>query len=334
MTATAVAAVTGITLAGCGNNGEEESESIQLRLAYEAPEGGAQTFAADIFSDTVEEASNGQITVQQYPGGQLGNESDTLDSVRAGDIDIAITSVANASGIMPESAVLSLHYLASSSDEAVELFSSEEVNDEYRRIAEENLSGIEPLSLFMLPIRHMYGSEAISEPADTEDNTIRVQAAESEHILFSAYGAQTVDIPMPELYSGLQTGLVDMAEGAVTTYLENNHHEVAPVVSLTYHELNGQVLWISTEALESLRDEQVDAVRAAALEVTREQPSMAIGLEEETFADLEERGVTIHEDVDVTAFQEIAEPYQQELAGEISDDAVSFLEVIRQSVGD
>lgn len=330
----AMGGLVGGGLAGCANGADAGTGGIELQLAYEAPTGTAQEIAANIFSESVEDASGGAVTVKQFPGGQLGGESDTLDKVRAGDVDIAITSVANASGIMPESAVLSLHYLASDSDEAISLFSSEAVNDEYKRIADENLEGITPLSLFMLPIRNIYSSEEVSTPADLQGKKMRVQASETEDVLFGAYGAQTVHLAAPELYSALQTGLVDMAEGAVTSYSANNHYEVAPVMSMTQHELNGQVLWMSVDTLESLTDDQLAAVEEAALAVTDEQPEQAVDLGEETFEELQGKGVKIHDDVDVESFAEIATPFQDEIAADISEDATAFLETIRQAVGE
>lgn len=321
-----------MTVVAAGCSGGVANGSTDLQLAYEAPAGTAQEIAANIFSDTVEEASDGTVTVKQYPGGQLGGESDMLDKVRAGDVDIAITSVANASGIMPESSVLSLHYLAKDSNEAFAIFSSNAVNDEYKRIAEKSLEGIAPLALFMLPIRNIYGSEEVSTPADLDGTKMRVQASPTEDVLFGAYGAQTVHLAAPELYSALQTGLVDTAEGAVTSYEANNHYEVAPVMSMTQHELNGQVLWMSTDVLESLSDDQIAAIEEAAGTVTDEQPQEAVALGDDTHKDLEGKGVKFHDDVDTEAFAKIARPFQDEIAADISDDAVTFLDVIRQSL--
>jgi len=323
-----------MTVAVAGCSGAAAGGSTELQLAYEAPAGTAQEIAANIFGEAVEEASDGTVTVKQFPGGQLGGESDMLDKVRAGDIDIAITSVANASGIMSESSVLSLHYLAKDSDEAVAIFSSDAVNDEYKRIAEKNLEGITPLALFMLPIRNIYGGEEVSAPADLEGTKMRVQASPSEDVLFGAYGAQTVHLAAPELYSALQTGLVDTAEGAVTSYDANNHYEVAPVMSMTQHELNGQVLWMSTDALESLSDDEVAAVEAAAATVIDEQPQEAVALGDKTHEELADKGVKFHDDVDTEAFAKIARPYQDEIAAGISEDAVEFLDVIRQALAE
>ena len=73
---------------------------------------------------------------------------------------------------------------------------------------------------------------------------------------FPAYGAQPVHMPFGEVYTSLQTGVVDMAENSVNVYLSNKHYEVAPVMSFTQHEANNNLLWVSDKTWQSLSDDQ------------------------------------------------------------------------------
>ena len=63
--------------------------------------------------------------------------------------------------------------------------------------------------------------------------------------MFPAYGAQTVHMPFGSVYTSLQTGVVDMAENGVNVYDSNKHYEVAPIMSMTEHEANNNVIWVS-----------------------------------------------------------------------------------------
>ena len=85
---------------------------------------------------------------------------------------------------------------------------------------------------------------------------VRVQATATEDTMFPAYGAQTVHMPFGSVYTSLQTGVMDFAENGVNVYLINKHYEVAPVLSMTEHEANNAILWISDKLWQSLTAEQ------------------------------------------------------------------------------
>ena len=98
---------------------------------------------------------------------------------------------------------------------------------------------------------------------------VRVQATATEDLMFPVYGAQTVHMPFGSVYTSLQTGVVDVAENGVNVYLVNKHYEVAPVLSMTEHEANNSLIWISDKLWKSLSDEQKRWVTAAADEVSK-----------------------------------------------------------------
>lgn len=317
------------TAAGAGGEIEEQ----EFVFAYEGPEGTAQQIAADIFGEALEEASGGALAIEQFPAGQLGGEPDLLEKVRSGDLDFIISSTANAAAIAPESGVMSLHYLMGSAEEAIAVFSDEGVNQAYKEMAEEEVDGARPLTLFMLPLRNMYGNEEVRSIEDIKGKKIRVQATATEDAIFGAYGAQTVHMAFPELYSALQTGVVEMAENAVTYYGLNKHYEVAPIMSITEHEANGQVIWVSDNTFDNLDPAAQEAVEAAAEKVRQEQPSKAIELQGELQAKYEEMGVQFVTDVDKSGFQEISVPMQDDIAEDLGPNAVKILEQIRKVTG-
>ena len=80
-------------------------------------------------------------------------------------------------------------------------------------------------------------------------------------------------MPFGEVYTSLQTGVVDMAENGINNYLINKHYEAAPVLSLTEHEANNAALFVSDKVWSSLTDEQKKWVQAAADEVSQNEPA-------------------------------------------------------------
>ena len=109
-----------------------------------------------------------------------------------------------------------------------------------------------------------------------------MQATKTEDTLFPAYGAQTVHMPFGEVYTSLQTGVVNVAENGVNVYLANKHYEVAPILSITEHEANNNCIWVSDKTWNSLTPQQQEWVQAAADEVARTEPAMALKLEKDS----------------------------------------------------
>ena len=120
--------------------------------------------------------------------------------------------------------------------------------------------------------------------------------------MFPAYGAQIVHMPFGSVYTSLQTGVVDVAENGVNVYLANKHYEVAPVLSMTEHEANNSLVWVSDKLWNSLTPEQQGWVQAAADEVNKNQPAKAIELEHQSQDKLKSIGVKIVTDVDKSGF--------------------------------
>jgi len=179
-------------------------------------------------------------------------------------------------------------------------------------------------------LRHMYGKKPVEKVADLKGIKMRVQATVTEDETFPAYGAQVVHMPFGEVYTSLQTGVVDMAENGINNYLINKHYEPAPVLSLTEHEANNAALFVSEKVWSSLSDEQKKWVQAAADEVSNNQPAIAFRLEHEALAKLEKIGVKVVKNVDKSGFMQISKPIQDKLAQDLGPHARKVLGMVRE----
>src|ERR1700692_2703282 len=271
MTALVAAAATLMFAASAG-----AQEAKHYRFAHDQQLNSGYSVAYDIFSARLKELSKGAMLVDQYPGGQLGQEPQILQLVRSGDIDFAIVSSANTSTISPQAGVMSLHFLFRS-----------------------------------------------------KGYKVRVQATATEDAMFAAYGAQTVHMPFGSVYTSLQTGVVDFGENGVNVYLINKHYEVAPVLSMTEHEANNAIVWISDKLWQRLNAEQRQWVMTAARDVSLQEPKKAFELERSAATKLQKLGVKIVADVDKSGFQKIADPYLDKLAKELGPHADKIKTLIR-----
>lgn len=300
-------------------------------FAYDQPRSTAYGIAADIFEAKLKELSGGKMLINQFPGAQLGQEPVVLQKLRSGDIDFAITSTANASTVAPQAGVMSLHFIFRDEDHLKKVLANPQVVEAFRAMVAESVQGAHVMALMTMGMRNMYSKKAIKSVDDVKGMKVRVQATKTEDTHFPAYGAQTVHMPFGEVYTSLQTGVVNVAENGVNVYMANKHYEVAPILSLTQHEANNNAIWVSTKAWNSFSDQEKKWVQAAAEEVGRTEPAKALALEQESAVKLKKMGVEVVEKVDKSGFAKAAQPIQDQLAKELGPHAVKILGLIRET---
>ena len=309
--------------------GAGAQEVKHYRFAHDQQLNSGYSIAYDIFSAKLKEVSKGTMLIDQYPGAQLGQESQILQLVRSGDIDFAIVSSANTSTISPQAGVMSLHFLFRNAEHNIKALADQKVFEAIRDMVDDTVQGIHAIALGTQGFRHMYGKKEVHKVEDMKGYKVRVQATATEDTMFAAYGAQTVHMPFGSVYTSLQTGVVDFAENAVNVYLINKHYEVAPVLSMTEHEANNAIMWISDKLWQSLNAEQKQWVMTAARDVSLQEPRRAFDLERSAAAKLEKMGVKIVSDVDKAGFQKIADPYLDKLARDLGPHADKIKTLIR-----
>ncbi|MHC2436608.1 tripartite ATP-independent transporter DctP family solute receptor [Bradyrhizobium sp. USDA 4451] len=304
-------------------------EVKHFRFAYDQPRNTGYSVAGDLFADKLKELSKGTLIVDQYPGAQLGQEPQLLQLVKSGDIEFAIISSANTATISPQAGVMSLHFLFRNDAHVIKALADPQVFDAIRTMIDETTQGLHVIGTGSQGVRHIYSKREIHNVGDLKGLKVRVQATATEDTMFPAYGAQTVHMPFGSVYTSLQTGVVDAAENSINVYLVNKHYEVAPVLSITEHEANNALLFVSDKLWQSLSAEQKQWVQAAANEVSAKEPQKAFELERSALTKLKSFGVKVVEDVDKKSFTAIADPYLDKLAKDLGPHAEKIKNLIR-----
>jgi len=320
--AVAAFAILAVTAAGA-------QEVKHYRFAYDQPKTTGYGVLGDIFADKLKELSKGTMLIDQYPGAQLGQEPQVLQLVKAGDVEFCISSSANAATLSPQAGVMSLHFLFRNEAHLIKAIADPGVSKAVKAMISETVQGARVIGLATLGLRSMYSKREIKSIADVKGLKVRVQATPTEDTTFPAYGAQIVHMPFGSVYTSLQTGVVDVAENGVNVYLANKHYEVAPVLSMTEHEANNSLVWISDKLWNSLTPEQQGWVQAAADEVNSEQPAKAMELEHQSQDKLRSIGVKVVTDVDKSGFVAVADPLLDKLAHDLGPHAEKIKNLIR-----
>ena len=172
--------------------------------------------------------------------------------------------------------MFSIHFVFRSEDHLKKALADPAVVAAFREMMNSKVEGAHTLALGTMGFRDIYSKREIHRLEDLKNVKVRVQATATEDAMFRPM-ARKPPFPSPSL----QTGAVEAAENGINVYQMNKHYEVAPIMSLTEHEANNNVVWVSDKVWNSLNDEQKGWVQAAADEVGRTMPAKASDLEHE-----------------------------------------------------
>jgi tripartite ATP-independent transporter DctP family solute receptor len=308
--------------------GDAGAQAKHYKLAFDQPMGTGYGLGGQLFADKLKDLSKGTMIIDLYPGGQLGQEPQVLQLIKAGDIEFCFSASANAATLSPQAGVMSLHFLFRNEDHLKKAIASPEISKTVRTMIDETVQGAHVLTLLTLGFRNIYSKKEVKNIDDIKGMKIRVQATPTEDTMFPAYGAQIVHMPFGNVYTSLQTGVVDAAENGVNVFLVNKHYEVAPVMSMTEHEANNNLLWISDKLWSSLTAEQKGWVQAAADEVGKQEPAKALDLEKQSAVKLKGMGVKIVDGVDKSGFFKVAQPYLEKMAKDLGPHAAKLQQQI------
>ena len=166
------------------------------------------------------------------------------------------------------------------------------------------MQGAQVLALMTMGMRNMYSKKEIKSVDDLKGQKgSRAGDQDRRHALPGLRGP-TVHMPFSEVYTSLQTGVVNVAENGVNVYMANKHYEVVPILSLTEHEANNNCIWVSDKTWNSLSDQEKQWVQAAADEVAKTEPAKALQLEADSAEKLKKMGVKVVDGVDKSGLRQ------------------------------
>jgi len=310
-------AITGATvllLGACsgGDSGDGGSVSTTtLRVAFNQNATHPQAIAITDFSEKLMEATDGAYALELFPDEQLGSQAETLELVQTGAIDLAIIAGPLMEAFNADFAVLNLPYVYDSADHQMTVLNDPDVTaDLYDSLSEsEQLSVV---GAYHGGIRNVYSTEgAIEEPADLAGQKIRVIASDTNVEMMRLMGGVGTPLAQGEVYTAIQSGVLDGGENNELIFADLAHSEIAPFYSYTKHLMIPDYLVANAGVLAAFSDED----RATFEELFAD--SIALELEQfdgkviEAKEKAEAAGAEFNE-VDIDAFREAVAPLLSE----------------------
>jgi tripartite ATP-independent transporter DctP family solute receptor len=240
------------------------AQTVTLRSADTHPDGYPTVEAVKFMGQLIEQRTNGRYKIQIFPASTLGQEKDTVEQTRFGVIDLNRVNMAPLNNLIPETAVPGLPFVFRSVDHMRKVMDGP--------IGEEILKAFEPhgmvgLAYYDSGARSFYNSKRpVTKLEDLKGLKIRVQQSDMFIALVNALGANATPMAFGEVYSALQTGVIDGAENNWPSYESTRHFEVSKHYSLTEHSMTPEVLVMSKRSWDKLSDADKVIFRAAAKE--------------------------------------------------------------------
>lgn len=263
---TALAAAMALGLAACGGGsgaGEAPSDGAKaggadgakMRLSINQTEEHPSTIALEDFSERLAKATEDRWTVDVYPNETLGAQQESLQMVSNGSVDLAIVSGTQLENLNKDFAVFNMPLAFDNVEHQMKVIQSEEVVGELFTSLEDSQK-LTVLGGFTQGARHVYTTDApVKTPADLAGKKLRVQESDLHLAMAKALGAEGTPMAYGEVYTGLQSGVLDAAENNEVSYYTVKHFEVAPYFSKTNHLVGLDYLIINTERLNSMSEE-------------------------------------------------------------------------------
>lgn len=258
------------------------------------------------FKETVEELSGGSVIIDIQAGGVLGSENDVLDTMLGGGgtIDMSrISAFALTSYGGQKSMLLSLPYTFVSREHFWN-FADSPLAQEFLLEPQENGSGVRGLFYGEEGFRHFFTTKEISSMEDLAGMKLRVSNDPVMNGLVEGLGASPTVVAFGELYSALQTGVVDGAEQPIANYKSNAFPEVANNMILDGHTLGAIQVIITDEAWNKLSADQQNALVEAGKVASAFNRQISEEAENKVLEELKAEGCNIIEVTDVTPWQE------------------------------
>lgn len=300
----AAASMTGCANSGAANSAEATAQNpMVLTLAHGLSETHTVHIAMTEFADRVKERTNGRITVRILPNGQLGSENENMEQLMAGVVSMTKVSAPGLATYNESYHTFGLPYVFDDTQNFYHVMDSPQMQDFFLSSEKD---GFVTLTYYTSGARSFYTkNKAIRTPEDLKGLKIRVQDMKSQTDMMKALGGIPVAMSYGDVYTSLQTGIIDGTENNETALTTGKHGEICKVYSTDQHAMIPDVMVMSAKIWKTISPEDQQIILEAARESTESHKIAWDAAIEEAIWEAETKmGVEFVNDVDKEAFRQ------------------------------
>tara|TARA_Y100001933_G_scaffold119115_1_gene119210 strand:+ start:333 stop:1313 length:981 start_codon:yes stop_codon:yes gene_type:complete len=305
-----------------------QAADMVLRSSDTHPDGYPTVEAVKHMGKLLEERTDGRLGIEVFHSAQLGQEKDTIEQTQFGVIDMNRVSLGPFNNIIEETQVPSLPYIFRSTEHMHKVMDGPVGEEILAAFADHDLIG---LAFYDGGSRSFYNSEKpIKSMDDLSGMKFRVMQSDLFVDMVGALGANATPMPYGEVYSSIQTGVIDGAENNWPSYESSGHFEVAKYYTLDQHLIVPEVLVMSKKTWDKLSEEDQKIVRQAAKDSVPHMRKLWAEREAASEAKVRESGVEVITEIDKTPFIEAMKPvYEKYVTSDKLKDLVARIQATK-----
>ncbi|MBY5332672.1 TRAP transporter substrate-binding protein [Rhizobium leguminosarum] len=280
----------GLMVAASFMSGAASAQTV-LKSSDTHPDGYPTVEGVKYFGELLKERTQGRYSLEVYHSAQLGEEKDTIEQVRSGVIELNRVSMAPFNGTVKESIVPALPYIFRSEEHMHKVMDGA-IGDQIKKAFEP--AGLVVLAFYDAGARSFYNkTKPINSVADMKGLKFRVIQSDIFVDMVAALGANATPMPYGEVYSGIETGVIDGAENNFPSYDTAKHAEVAKNYSLDEHTILPEVFVMNKAAFDKLTPEDQAVFKQAAKDSVAKQRELWSAKVAESRTNVEKLGAQI-----------------------------------------
>jgi len=279
----------GLTFGVFGIIGKASAAPVAMRFGSDSPMAAPHTKSALVFKELVESRTSGRVQITVFPDSQLGSNQAMTNAVKAGTLDGVVTDVSHLSSAVGELDVFNLPFLYKDTDHVLR-FANSPVGARLKPKVDEAF-GCEMLGFASDGSRNLWnGKRPIRTPADVSGLKFGVQASKIQRDTILAFGGIPTVVGLKDLYTALQTGLIDGSDKTMADILQVKLYQVTKYLTLTNHYSIVSALIVSKKFMDKLEPKDREIVRAAAKPAVQAQIDAILASEKDTINFLTQKG--------------------------------------------
>ena len=271
-----------------------------IKMAVVTKPGSAQNIVADKFKELLEQRSNGELEVKIFHSGSLGNETEILQQIQIGAVELGVITSGPFDSFDPIVRVIDYPFLFKDHQQADQILDGPLGAEILTSLAG---SGFKGLCFSENGFRNLTNSrKAVSKPEDIEGLKIRVMSSALHKSIWQTLGANPTPMPWP-IYTELEQKVIDGQENPLWVLEVYKFYEIQKYMTLTRHVYSAHIDVASLKWWKELDDETRNLVQAAMCEAAKYQRSDNRSKNQARLALLKEKGMQVEENPDIDAFR-------------------------------
>lgn len=288
-----------VIISGCGGGAKptetkKEEKPVVLKAATNNPKSSGHYRGLEIFKKKVEEATKGRVKVELFSDAVLGDEEQMAEGMKMGTVDVMMAAAAKYANFVPEMDLYSPPYTFKSWDH-MKAVTSSDIDAKIAKACKERRGDIY-LGVFTDGVRNIFTRQPVKTLDELKGLKLRTMTGPNETNSWKALGTNPTPLAYTELYSALQSGVVDGAENSMTSIMGMKFYESCKYILRSQHNYLVLPFFISAKAIEKLPADLREVVIKAGRDTCKEQVDQAIKMDLDNEKVLKEKyGVQVFE---------------------------------------